>query len=108
MDYAQVITSIDRAPEGWLQRLSLGEYDALDDKARRYYEPLFARYRTKKVRDYDPDYGNFVGWRPIQVGVGEPIGYKYVGYIAAQAIDRIMDSNVLTARVLSRPKKWKK
>lgn len=96
-----------RAPDGWPEKLDLEGYSKLDSERKKYYEPLYAKYRTKKIRDYDPDYGNFVGWRPIQVGVGDPIGYRYVGYIAARTIDQVNSSNVLMARVMN-PKKWSK
>lgn len=96
----RVLMATNKAPEGWHQKVGLAEYAALDEERKKYYNPLFAKYRTKKVRDYDPDYGHFVGWRPIQVGVGEPIGYEYVGYLPAKAIDAILNSNVLMERVL--------
>jgi hypothetical protein len=89
------------APEGWLDKLTLEQYAELDEERKPYYEPLFGRYRTKKIRDYDPDYGNFVGWRPVQVGVGDPIAYKYVGYFAAKTIDAALKSNVLASRILA-------
>lgn len=101
MDFIErTLMAMNQAPEGWPQKLSLAEYAVLDDERKRYYGPLFAKYRTKKVRDYDPDYGHFVGWRPIQVGIGDPVGYEYVGYIAAKAIDAALNSNVLMERVL--------
>lgn len=106
MDYGRVMMALDKAPTGWPERLFLTEYSALDSERKKYYSPLYAKYRTKKIRDYDLDYGNFVGWKPIQVGVGEPVGYKYVGYVAATTIDRVMDSSVLVKRAISKPKKW--
>lgn len=92
------------APAGWKQKVTLKQYAKLGDR-QKYYGPLYAKYRTKKIRDYDPDYGNFVGWKPIQVGIGEPIGYKYVGYWSARLIDQINSSNVIMDRVLNK-KNW--
>lgn len=96
----QIILAMDRAPTGWPVKLSLRQYAKLDDERKRYYKPLFAKYRTKKVRDYDPDCGHFVGWRPVEIGIGDPIGYKYVGYLAARVIDSIFTTNVFMQRVL--------
>lgn len=92
---------MDKAPAGWKQRLSLFGYDKLDNERKQYYGPVYARYRTKKVRDYDFDTGQFCGWKPVQVGIGVPIGYKYVGYFVAREIDQINRSNILMRRVLS-------
>lgn len=101
MDYTNaILTTINRPPDGWPKELSIEEYSTLGTDRRYYYQPIYAKYRTKKVRDYDPDYGNFLGWRPIEIGIGEPTGYKYVGYIAAKAIDQINSSNVLMGRIL--------
>jgi hypothetical protein len=95
-------TTMGPPPKGWLEKLTLKQYAKFDDERKKYYEPLYAKYRTKKIRDYDPDYGNFVGWRPIQVGIGDPVGYKYVGYWAARTIDQINNSNVLMKRILNK------
>lgn len=100
------VTLGSKAPDGWKQKVTLKQYAKLDDR-QKYYKPLYAKYRTKKIRDYDPDYGNFVSWRPIQVGIGEPIGYEYVGYIEARLIDQVLSSNVLMDRVLNKGK-WTK
>jgi hypothetical protein len=106
MNFTNVIAlTMGSAPEGWAERLALKGFAELDGERKKYYEPLYAKYRTKKIRDYDPDYGNFVGWRPIQIGLGEPIGYRYVGYFAARMIDDVLRSNVLMARVLSPTKR---
>lgn len=94
------------APEGWKQKVTLKQYAKLGDR-QKYYEPLYAKYRTKKIRDYDPDYGNFIGWRPIQVGIGDATTYKYVGYWVARTIDQLNSSNVLTERIFNK-KKWSK
>lgn len=102
MNNKRIITSFNRAPDGWKQDLSLSEYNSLDSERRKYYAPLYAKYRTKKIRDYDPDYGNFVGWKPIQVGIGNPIGYEHVGYFAAKMIDSVNNSNVLMSRILNK------
>ncbi len=96
----RIIMANKQAPDGWKQKLSLEEYALIDADKKKYYAPLFAKYRTKKIRDYDPDYGNFVGWRPISVGVGAPIGYEYVGYMAAKMIDNALSSNVLMSRIM--------
>lgn len=103
MNFNEVVSFMNKAPDGWREKLSLDEYDNLDDERKKYYEPLFAKYRTKKVRDYDLDYGNFIGWRAIKVGIGKPIGHKYVGYFAAKMIDDTLKSNVLMDRVMG---KW--
>lgn len=107
MDFANVIdfTMKMGLPDGWKQNLSVEEYAESGDK-KKHYRPLYAKYRTKKIRDYDFDYGNFVGWKPVQVGIGEPIGYEYVGYFEAHMIDQVEKSNVLMARILNSPKKW--
>lgn len=107
MNTLDAIVSFDkRAPKGWKQNVGVAEYEQLDDR-QKYYEPLYAKYRTKKIRDYDPDYGNFVGWKPIQVGLGEPISYRYVGYFEARVIDQLLSSNVLMQRVMNSAK-WSK
>lgn len=106
MHLDRVMLALYKAPPGYPERLSLSGYEALDDERKRHYEPLYAKYRTKKVRDYDPDYGYFVGWKPVQVGMGEPVGYKYIGYISAKLIDLVMDSSVLTTRILNKSNKW--
>lgn len=104
MDYLNTISLTNKPPDGWKLKLSLKQYDKLDAERRKYYEPLYAKYRTKKIRDYDMDYGNFVGWKPIDVGIGEPIGYKYVGYWSARLIDQVNSSNVLMSRIMKKSK----
>lgn len=104
--YDSISMAMDKPLEGWPVKLTLKQYTKLDDDRKRYYGSLYAKYRTKKIRDYDQDTGKFCGWRPIQVGIGEPIGWKYVGYLAAKLIDDTLSSNVLMSRVLNRPKKW--
>lgn len=96
----RIMHIMDKPRDGSKERLSLAEYAELGDDRKRYYAPLYAKYRTKKVRDYDPDCGHFVGWRPIQVGVGEPVAYEHVGYFAARMIDSLYSSNVLTSRII--------
>lgn len=98
----RVLMVMNKAPAGWAQKLSLRQYAKLDDERKKYYQPTYAKYRTKKVRDYDFDTGQFVGWRPIDIGIGDPIGYKYVGYLAARAMDQINSSNVLMKRILGK------
>jgi hypothetical protein len=93
---------MNKAPDGWSQKLSLKQQAKLDEERKKYYKPLFAKYRTKKVRDYDYDTGAFCGWKPIQIGIGDPVGYEYVGYFAARMIDQINSSNIIMKRVLSR------
>lgn len=97
----RVLQFMDRAPERWEQKLSLSEYASLEDAKKRYYKPLFDKYKTKKIRDYDPEYGYFVGWRPIQIGLGNPVAYEYVGYLSARMIDDVFRSNILMERILS-------
>lgn len=110
MNYQGVIAStmFGKAPDGWLEKISVEDYNLLSAERSLYYGPMYAKYRAKKIRDYDPDYGYFVGWRTIQVGIGDPVGYKYHGYIGARAIDAVLRSSVLTARVMGSPKKWDK
>lgn len=103
MDFTQVINFTNSAPDGWAEKLTLKQYYNLDTERKKYYEPLYAKYRTKKIRDYDVETGSFVGWRPIDIGIGEPVGYKYVGYFAARMIDNVMRSDILMSRVLG---KW--
>lgn len=100
----RVLTMGMEAPEGWKQKVTLKQYAKLGDR-QKYYEPLYAKYRTKKIRDYD-ECDNFAGWKPIQIGIGDPIAYEYVSYWAARTIDQLNSSNVLTERILNR-KKWK-
>jgi hypothetical protein len=96
------------APEGWKQKLTILQYEKLDDEKKKYYKPLFAKYRTVKHRTYDFDTGQFCGWEPHQVGIGAPIGYEYVGYWAALTIDQLNSSNVLMERVLNKKSNWTK
>lgn len=98
-----LLTTMGPSPKGWEQNVTLKQYAKLGDR-QKYYEPVYAKYRTKKIRDYD-EYDTFAGWKPIQVGIGEPISYKYMGYYAARTIDQINSSNVLMDRVLNK-KKW--
>jgi hypothetical protein len=107
MQFTTAINFAYEPPEGWKKKVTLAQYAKLGDK-QKYYEPLYAKYRTKKIRDYDIDTGQFVGWRPIQVGIGDPTSYKYVGYFEARMIDQINSSNVLMDRVLNKPIKWSK
>lgn len=103
MDFNSAISFANKAPEGWKEKLTLDEYAKLEDERKQYYKPLFAKYRTKKVRDYDLDTGKYVGWKETQVGIGEPTGYEYVGYFTAKMIDDILNSNVLMQRIMG---KW--
>lgn len=95
------VTANRTPPEGWLQKLTLKQYAELNNERKKYYEPLYAKYRTKKIRDYD-EYDNFAGWKPIQIGIGNPISYEYVGYWTARTIDQINNSNVLMSRILNK------
>lgn len=100
MNFTNVVSFLNKAPEGWLDKLNLKQYATLDEERKKYYGLLFATYRTKKIRDYDPEDGAFVGWKPIQIGIGNPIGYKYIGYFAARMVDDVLRSNVLIDRIL--------
>lgn len=83
-------------------KLSLQEFAALEYGRGKYYAPIYAKYRTKKIRDYDLDTGDFAGWKAIQVGIGECVGYEYIGYFEARLVDSILNSNVLMKRVLKK------
>lgn len=95
----RVTTLTEKPPKGWRDRLWPDEYEKLPDVRKRYYRAVFARYRVKKSREYD-EYGHFIGWEPYKVGVGKPIGYEYMGYIAAAAVDGVLKSNVIMSRIL--------
>lgn len=107
MNYSEVLrlTFGDIAPKGWKQELSFDEYEQLDNESKKRYGFRYAKYRTKKYRDYD-ECGKFTGWMPMQVGVGKPIGYKYHGVITAHYVDSVMNSNVLMGRITK--SKWDK
>lgn len=94
-------TLTDRPPEGWPEKLFTTEYDELDDERKTYYGALYAKYRIKKYRDYG-EYGEFLGWAEMQVGLGNPIGYKYHGVITARIVQSLLNSNVLMTRLLGR------
>lgn len=108
MLFNDLVTFDKRAPEGWKQKLSLSQYNKLDDEKKKYYQPLYAKYKTKKRRSYDYDTGAYCGWEEYQVGIGSPTSYEYVGYFAARTIDQMLNSNVLMDRILNKPKKWDK
>lgn len=97
----RVLLIMNKAPEGWKQKLTLKQFDKLVKDNKKYYKPLFAIYRTKKIRDYDPETGAYAGWKSVQIGVGEPIGYEYVGYFEAKLIDNLLKSNILMSRILA-------
>jgi hypothetical protein len=103
VNYTNIVTmTINKPPKGWPETLTLTQYEKLDDERKKYYHPTYDKYRTKKVRDYDFDTGEFVGWKPIQIGLGAVTGYEYVGYYAAKEIDAILNSNVLMQRILKK------
>lgn len=107
MQFNTLVSFGYKAPDGWKQKLTLAQYAKIDEEKKKYYKPLYAKYRTVKHRAYDIDTGQFCGWEPHQVGIGEPIRYEYVGYWEARTIDQLMTSNVLIDRVLNK-KGWNK
>lgn len=106
MKFNQVVnmTLSDRPPADWPEKISVDDFNQLDNERKTYYRALYAKYRTKKVRDYDFESGDFVGWKLIQIGIGEPIGYKYHGSITAKSIQSVMNSNVLAERIIKKDK----
>jgi hypothetical protein len=102
----RVLTITMAAPEGWAQELTLDEYPTLPAERRKYYSPLFAKYRQVKRREYD-EYGHFIGWEPHPVGVGDPVGYKYIGVFAAKTLDSLLSTNVLMNRILANNRTYK-
>jgi hypothetical protein len=99
-----VVRTVNGAPEGWKQNLTLDEYAVLEDDQKDYYKPVYASYKTKKRREYgDCEYGerHFLGWEEYRVGVGEPISWEYVGFFGAIEINHMLASNVLTSRMLA-------
>lgn len=101
---ARVTFLTNKAPFGWRQDLTLAQYAALDDESKHYYGPVYAKYRTVKRRSYDYDTGAFCGWEPYEVGVGDPISYTYIGYIAAKVVKSVLASNIIATRLLARQK----
>lgn len=62
------------------KQITPAEYDALDAEGKYGYHPIYASYKTKKVREYstcDLGYDHFMGWVDRTTPVGEPIHYKY-------------------------------
>jgi hypothetical protein len=102
MNYSQAISFINEPPRGWKKSVSLEEYAKLEEDRKKYYMALYAKYRPKKIRDYDPDTGSYVGWKTIQVGIGDPVGYEYIGFFEAHVVDQIFKSNILMQRVLGK------
>lgn len=101
VNYTNITNMADRPPEGWEPKLSPNEYEALEADRKNYYSPVYAKYHTKKYRDYD-DHDNYIGWASMEVGVGKPIGYKYHGVIMARVIDSVLNSSVIATRLLSK------
>lgn len=87
------------------RRLTVEEYAALPVDERPKWLAGYAKYRTKKVRRYehcDLGHEHFLGWEPVEIGIGEPTHYYWSGVIMARAVDDLLSSNVLTQRILSR------
>lgn len=105
LDYNSIIkTTMSSVPKGWKQTLTVDEYTALDGKKKRYYNPVYGSYKTKKRREYgECEYGerHFLGWEEYRVGVGEPISWEYVGYFGAVMIEQILDGSLLRDRMIA-------
>lgn len=102
MNFSNNVTTLtDKPPDGWPTVISPIHYAQLDDDTKNYYSPIYAKYKTKKYRDYD-EYGSYLGWAEMQIGIGEPVGYKYHGVIMAKVIDSVLSSNIIVTRILSR------
>lgn len=79
------------------------EYAALDEKERRHYSPEYEHHRDRRVRRYeecDLGHTHYMGWEAIQVPVGEPYRYVPVSLLVAEAMDAVLNSNVLASRIL--------
>lgn len=100
----RIIKMTNKPPEGWPEKISVAEQTVLDVERKKYYSPLYAKYRQVKRREYD-ECGHFMGWEPYPVGVGEPVGYEYVGYFAAKLIDDVLNSNVMMTRIMGNRRK---
>jgi hypothetical protein len=99
--------------------LSSEKYAELSSDEQFFYDPLYKKYKTKKVRDYqDCDLGHthFMGWVEVRTPIGEPISYVRDNSLTRQTmklmkpkiVDSLLESNVLMSRILSKPDKWKK
>ena len=102
MTFSDRVTQLtDKPPKGWPKVITPIHYAQLDDDTKNYYGTMYSKYRTKKYRDYD-EYGGYLGWAEMQVGIGEPIGYKYHGVIIAKVVDSVLSSNVMVTRMLAK------
>lgn len=100
MKFNERVTQLtDKPPDGWLSVMSPTEYVKLDNERKNYYSPVYGKYRTKKYRAYD-ECDNFIGWEPMQVGIGEPVSYRYHGKIMAKVVDSVLHSNILMTRMM--------
>lgn len=81
-------------------------YASLDPEEQKQYEPVYLKYRDKKIRDYDVCYEcgttRFAGWVTVQVPVGEPWLYNVAPTLTARMIDVMASSDVLYARALGK------
>lgn len=91
-------------------------YKKLSENEQFFYDPVYAKYKTKKVRSYencDLGYSHFMGWVEERTPIGDPIQWARDNSMTRQmskialpkVIDSVLDSNVLMSKILNK-EKW--
>lgn len=103
MEFYQQVT-FERSPDPKRTPITPEQYEQLEATEKRHYEPEYLEFRTKKVRDYDTCYecghSRFTGWIDTQVPIGKPYRYKPCSPITEVMMDRMLESNIIAARLL--------
>lgn len=104
MNFSGRVTQLtDRPPEGWPKRISPKRYAGLNENRQYYYSPIYAKYKTKKYREYetcDLGHSHYQGWAIKRIPIGEPVRYEYHGAIMGRVVEDVLKSSVLASRIM--------
>ena len=94
------------------------KYENLSEREQYSYSPIYAKYKSKKVRYYNEceycGHREFMGWEVEKTPIGEPIGYEKINPIFPYELDRMFNdhlidqvtrSNVFAEKILNKKPK---